>query len=147
EMRFYRVPWRPLSIGTLLLMGKNIDALHCDLAHILRPVIPLKINTPLVVTFHDWQPLSEKEFSASRPWPLKAGYDAFYHWAYPRTAAKARAIVNVSAATQRETAKYAPQVQARSHVVLSGLDQFFRQLPAEEESDRTAAELGLPHNY
>jgi hypothetical protein len=44
RMRFYPARWRPLSAGTLLRIGKKIDALGCDVAHVLCPVIPLQLK-------------------------------------------------------------------------------------------------------
>src|SRR5262249_3546066 len=72
---------------------------------------------------------------------------AFYRWAYPRAARKAAAIINVSAATQSDTLRYVPESRGKSHAVLSGLDPFFRDLPAGEEIGRTARELNLPEEY
>jgi glycosyltransferase involved in cell wall biosynthesis len=146
-MQWHAVALAPIGQGTLLRVGGLIDALRCDVAHVHCPLVPLRLQTPLVVTFHDWQPLTEPEFSAGRPWPLPQCYTQFYRWAYPRAARRARAIVNVSEATRAETVRFVPESAGRARAILSGLDDFFRQPASATECAAVRQRFALPKRY
>lgn len=139
---FRRTPWRPLSTGTLTAMGRAIDREGCDLVHFHCPVTPRRFRTPSAVTFHDWQPLSDPDFSGGRPAPVRAAYDAFYRFQYRFAARRARALLCDSRATLEETARWAPADAARARIVTLGIEGFFFEEASPEERARARVLAG-----
>lgn len=147
NFRYVASPHRPVSWGTLFKMGRLIDAERSDLVHSLNPVVPLRLSTPLVITIHDWQPLSVPGFSGMRPRPIEMGYDFFYRRHYPYAVRKARRVIAVSEFARRETERYVPSAAGKCGTILSGLDGYFRSAPTGDEISRTIDEHDLPENY
>lgn len=147
NFRYEAVPHRPLSFGTLLQMGSRIDRERADLAHILYSVIPLRLRTPLIITLHDWQPLTVPNFSGARPLPIKWAYDRFYRWHYPHAVRKARAVIADSEYTGAETLRWAPLAAEKCSVIHLGLEPEFFDPPAAGDLEKVTPEKGFPQRF
>lgn len=134
NVRYIGVRDAPLSLGTLFSMGGRIDREHADLVHVTFPVIPLLLRTPLVVTVHDWQPLSVPGFSGLRPWPIPWAYDRFYGWEYPRAVRMARQVMTVSEYAREETIRYVPEAASRTVAIPLGIEEAYADPSASGSS-------------
>ncbi len=137
---------KPVSLQSLLSLGRYVDSLNVDLMHSFFPIAPLFMRTPLMVTVHDLQPFLDPEFSARRPLPVQLAYRIFYKYTYPAVLKKAKWVLNVSYHTRDNVAALYHEQIPKLIVVTSGLDQRIFD-PAPENSAEVREHYGLVNPY
>lgn len=143
DVTYQRVPYRPISLSSLVTMSTRVRGLELDLWHAHFPVAPLFPGAPVLVTVHDLQPIRVPTMGDRRPLPLRAGYRAFYPLVYRYTLSRARAILAVSLATKKEIRDCFGIPREKIHVIHEALDDRFQacQEPGDRALQRRRAPL------
>ncbi len=146
---FKIVAWRPppVSMRTLLTLGRYIDSLNADLMHSFFPLAPIRLKTPLIVTVHDMQPFVDPDFSSKRLRMLQMAFGLFYRVSYPSSMNKARWILSDSYATKNDVLYFFPQFAPKMVVLPLGLDESFQEPIPEGAIENLQVRMGLKRPY
>jgi glycosyltransferase involved in cell wall biosynthesis len=142
NVTYRRVPYKPVSLSSLVAMSPRVRGLGLDLWHTHFPVAPLFPGAPVLVTVHDLQPIRVPTIGDRRPLPLRAGYRVFYPVVYRYTLSRASAILAVSLATKKEIRDCFGIPREKIHVIHEALDDRFQG--RREPADRARQGDGAP---
>ncbi len=113
---------------------------HLDLAHVPYFAPPLFPTVPTVVTIHDLIPLILPAYRGS---PLIRWYTRLVAVA----ARRAKAIITVSQASQRDIVRYLHVPPERVHVTYEAASEAFQPLEDETQLAAIRQKYGLPERY
>jgi glycosyltransferase involved in cell wall biosynthesis len=127
NFRLHNYAPRPVSIATMLALGRLVDSFQPDLLHSFFPIAPLTSKTPVMVTVHDMQPFVDPDFSARRIRPVQWAYNAFYRHVYPASLRRAKWALCDSYYTRDIVNELLPDLRAKLMVLTPGLDPDYIQ--------------------
>lgn len=137
----------PVSMRTLLGVGRVVEDLRADILHSLFPLAPVFWSGKRVVTVHDLQPLTDPQFTAMRSAPARLAYDAFYRLAYPYSMRRAEVLVADSFATKETIRHLYPDLAGRTLVIHAGVPAESFEVPTEEQVDQVRERFDIPERF
>jgi glycosyltransferase involved in cell wall biosynthesis len=102
---------------------------------------------PLVVTFHDIQPMLDPHFHSARPFYIVAAYKAFYQLAYRMAARKANYILCDSHYTRKALAQWYPPAHPKSITVPLGISKEASEPVSDDLFEEALEEYPIPPRY
>lgn len=149
NFRIVRYPARPLSLRTLLSFGRRVRRMECDFLHSLSPASPILGVDRKILTVHDMQPFAVQKTEANgEAGPKRGSFESlFLRATFPYCARSATWLISVSQATKTHLADLFPEIEHKTIVVHSGVEEVFATAPEATISQMVCKKLNLPPQY